>query len=201
MKYFLTDPQSTPKITDLRQDTCTNSRFIKPMRLFYKQDGIEKNWDIIHSHDSVSIMLYEQDLDAFVIVKQFRPAVFMRNNDGYIYELCAGLIDKPKKTLEQTAAEEVFEECGYEIHPSRLKKIATFYNSVGVSGARQTIFFANVSKTDKHALGGGIDDENIEVVYLKRDSALAFIDDENYHKTPSLAFAIDYFFRQQSIKH
>ena len=100
-KYFLSSPLPTPKIADLRQDSCKDSRFIKPVRLFYKQDGIEKSWDIIHSHDSVSIMLYEIDLDAFVIVKQFRPAVFMRNNDGYIYELCAGLVDKSKKTLEE----------------------------------------------------------------------------------------------------
>lgn len=195
-KYFLSSPLPTPKITDLRQDSCKDSRFIKPMRLFYKQDGIGKSWDIIHSHDSVSIMLYEVDLDAFVIVKQFRPAVFMRNNDGYIYELCAGLVDKSKKSLEEIAVEEVFEECGYEISPNRLEKITTFYTSVGISGARQTIFFAKVSKKDKRALGGGIDDEKIEVLYLKRDSALAFTKDESYHKTPALAFAINYFFDQ-----
>lgn len=199
-KYFLSAPLPTPKITDLRQDSCKDSRFIKPVRLFYKQDGIEKNWDIIHSHDSVSIMLYETDLDAFVIVKQFRPAVFMRNNDGYIYELCAGLVDKPKKSLEEIAVEEVFEECGYEISPDRLEKITTFYTAVGISGARQTIFFAKVSQADKHAQGGGIDDEKIEVLYLKRDSAIAFIRDESYHKTPALAFALNYFFYQANTK-
>ncbi|GAD18429.1 NUDIX domain-containing protein [Helicobacter fennelliae] len=198
MSYFLNPPQPTPKITDLRQALCKDSRFIKPMRLYYKQDGQEKNWDIIHSHDSVSVMIYEQDLEAFVIVKQFRPAVFMRNNDGYIYELCAGLVDKPKKTLEEIAAEEVFEECGYEITPNRLQKITTFYTSVGISGARQTIFFVSVNKNDKHSLGGGIDDEKIEVLYLKKDKALEFINDETYHKTPALGFAINYFFYQSN---
>ncbi len=194
--YFLAQPQATPKITDLHQTTCENSRFIKPIRLCYKQDGQEKSWDILHSHDSVSIMIYEKHLEAFVIVKQFRPAVFMRNNDGYMYELCAGLVDKPKKTLEQIAAEEVFEECGYEISPNRLTKITTFYTSVGISGAKQTIFFVEVDQNDKHSLGGGIEDENIEVLYLKKDKALDFIYDDTYYKTPALAFAINYFFYQ-----
>lgn len=196
LEYFLTPPQATPKITDLRQDKCKDSRFIKPLRLHYKQDGEDKNWDIIHSHDSVSIMLYERDLEAFVIVKQFRPAVYMRNHNGYIYELCAGLVDKPKKSLEEIAIEEVFEECGYEIPVSRLQFVNSFYNSVGISGARQTIYLAEVSKEDKHALGGGIDGEKIEVLYLKASKALDFVRDEDYHKTPSLAFAINYFFYQ-----
>lgn len=196
LEYFLTPPQATPKITDLRQDKCKDSRFIKPLRLHYKQDGEDKNWDIIHSHDSVSIMLYERDLEAFVIVKQFRPAVYMRNRNGYIYELCAGLVDKPKKSLEEIAIEEVFEECGYEIPVSRLQFVNSFYNSVGISGARQTIYLAEVSKEDKHALGGGIDGEKIEVLYLKASKALDFVRDEDYHKTPSLAFAINYFFYQ-----
>ncbi len=195
-EYFLTPPQPTPKITNLHQEACKDSRFIKPVRLYYTQDNEEKNWDIIHSHDSISVMLYEEDLEAFVLVKQFRPAVFMRNQDGYIYELCAGLVDKAKKTLEQIAAEEVFEECGYEIAPERLQKITTFYTSVGISGARQTIFFVNVNKHDKHSLGGGVDDERIEVLYLKKDKALDFINDERYHKTPALAFAISYFLSQ-----
>lgn len=196
LEYFLTPPQATPKITDLRQGECKDSRFIKPLRLHYKQEGEDKDWDIIHSHDSVSIMLYERDLEAFVIVKQFRPAVYMRNHNGYIYELCAGLVDKPKKSLEEIAIEEVFEECGYEIPVSRLQFVNSFYNSVGISGARQTIYLAEVSKEDKHALGGGIDGEKIEVLYLKASKALDFVRDEDYHKTPSLAFAINYFFYQ-----
>jgi len=127
-------------------------------------------------------------------MSEFRPAVFMRNHDGYIYELCSGLIDKPKKTPEQIATEEVFEECGYEIPPNRLKKIAMFYTSVGTSGAKQFVYFTEVTNIDKHSLGGGIDDENIEVLYLKKSEALEFTNDEKYPKTPALAFAINYFF-------
>ncbi|MGX3046018.1 NUDIX domain-containing protein [Helicobacter sp. T3_23-1056] len=194
--YFITPPQATPLISDLRQGECKDSRFIKPLRLHYKQDNEEKKWDIIHSHDSVSILLYERDLEAFVIVKQFRPAVYMRNHNGYIYELCAGLVDKPKKSLEQIAVEEVFEECGYEIPTNRLQFVNSFYNSVGISGARQTVYLAEVSKEDKHALGGGTEGEKIEVLYLKASEALEFVRDEDYDKTPSLAFGINYFFYQ-----
>lgn len=199
-KYFIKTPLPTPKITDLKQSECLDSRFIRPMRLTYKQDGIEKKWDIIHSHDSVSILIYEKDLESFVIVKQFRPAVFMRNHDGYIYELCAGLVDKPKKSLEEIASEEIYEECGYKVESKRLEKITTFYTSVGISGARQTLFFVCVDSNDKCSNGGGVDDEKIEVLYLKKSEAINFINDENFHKTPALAFGINYFFSNKECK-
>jgi UDP-sugar diphosphatase len=44
--------------------------------------------------------------------------------------------------------------------------------------------------------GGGIDDEQIEVVYLPRKEAKAFIYDESIAKTPGLMFAFMWFFEQ-----
>ena len=36
----------------------------------------ERKWDLIEAHDSVAILLYHLDLDAVLIVRQFRPAVY-----------------------------------------------------------------------------------------------------------------------------
>jgi UDP-sugar diphosphatase len=44
---------------------------------------------------------------------------------GFTLELCAGIVDK-KKTLTEIAAEEVLEECGYEIDPDKLEYIIQF---------------------------------------------------------------------------
>ena len=77
-------------ITELK-----NPNFIKPMLINYTQKGIEKKWEAVISHDSVSILLWHKEKDAFVIVKQLRPAVLnMSKTDGYVHELCAGIIDK-----------------------------------------------------------------------------------------------------------
>lgn len=39
------------------------------------------------------------------------------------YEMCAGLLDKSGKSPKETACIEIFEECGYQVDPSRLEEI------------------------------------------------------------------------------
>jgi UDP-sugar diphosphatase len=44
--------------------------------------------------------------------------------------------------------------------------------------------------------GGGIEDENIEVIYLKREDTLAFMFDENIATTSGLMFALMWYFKK-----
>ena len=141
---------------------CKDSKYIQVKQMSYIENGIHKTWDIASSHDSVSILIYNKDNDSIIIVKQFRPAVFLKNNDGYMYELCAGLVDKTNKSIEQIAKEEVLEECGYKVES--ITKIAQFYSSVGTSGSKQNVFYTEVDNNQKITNGGGIDDEYIEVI-------------------------------------
>ncbi len=173
---------------------CDNPRFIKPLRLFYRQDGKEKSWEIVQTHDSVAILLYDRTHDAFVLVRQFRPAVFLKNRDGYTYELCAGLIDKEGKSIAQIASEEILEECGYAVAEVKLERITSFFTAVGFAGGEQTLFFASVDESMRVAEGGGIDEEKIEVVHLPVSEARAFMFDETKVKTPGLMFAFMWYF-------
>ncbi|PAF48536.1 NUDIX hydrolase [Helicobacter sp. 12S02634-8] len=171
-------------------EPCEHSVYIKPKRIHYRENGKDKVWDIVSSHDSVSILLYHLEFDSFLVVRQFRPAVYLSNQDGYTYELCAGLVDKEGKSLEEIASEEVLEECGYGVEALKIQKIATFYTSTGISGSRQTLFFASISEKDKRTAGGGIDDECIEVLFLPVSRAFEFINDEKMAKTTGLSYAI-----------
>lgn len=168
---------------------CTDSNYLKLKRVSYIENGAYKQWDIVESKDSVSVLIYNKTSDSVVVVEQFRAAVFMHNNDGYMYELCAGLVDKEDKTLEQIAIEEVYEECGYRV--DFVTKIAEFYSSVGTSGAKQTLFFATVSDDDKIAIGGGINGEQIKVIHIPADEMLNFLHNTNI--TPSLGYAFMWF--------
>jgi UDP-sugar diphosphatase len=181
------------KIEKLEKLTsCDETRFIKPARLWYLQDGVRKSWEVVKTHDSVAILLYDESHDAFVLVKQFRPAVYLKNSDGYTYELCAGLVDKAKP-VETIAAEEVMEECGYAIKTSALERITSFFTAVGFAGGEQTLFFATVNDSMRVDEGGGIDDEQIEVVKLPVAEAKKFMFDESKAKTPGLMFAFLWF--------
>lgn len=50
-----------------------DSPYVKPFRMYYVQNGKEKNWDLLKVHDSVSIIILNKTRNTLVFVKQFRP--------------------------------------------------------------------------------------------------------------------------------
>ncbi|WP_334085125.1 NUDIX hydrolase [Helicobacter typhlonius] len=195
-------------ISDINFCECVDSPYIKPRRMLYSENGVKRKWDFMKSLDSVAILLYHRQEDSLLFVKQFRPAVFARTlpNEhplkqldyesqakGYTYELCAGLVDKAGKSLEQIAQEEVLEECGYKV--DRLRLITNFSTAVGHSGAKQILFYASIDENNRVNAGGGIDGEVIESVLVKVSELEAFTLDSEITKTPGLAFGVMWFLR------
>lgn len=172
------------------------SQYIKPFRVKYEKNSKEMCWDCIKVHDSVSILLYHKQKDSFLLVKQVRIPLVIRDQDldlseGITYELCAGIMDKGFSE-EDTIAEEIEEEVGYKA--TNIEKIATFYGSLGTSAAKQTIFYAEISDEMKISDGGGTDGEDIELYYLPVAKAKEFIDDETFVKPANLGYAILWWF-------
>jgi UDP-sugar diphosphatase len=175
-------------------ETLTKPNYIKPIMLNYTLKGKQKQWEAVITHSSVSILLYHREKNAFVLVKQLRPAVLNSNKkDGYMYEMCAGIIDKDTSN-EQIAKEEVLEECGYDIPVQSLEKVSSFYTNVGISGAKQTIYYAELSEAMKINEGGGLDEEEIEVIYIPLEDAKEFMFDESYQKTSGVIMSFYWFF-------
>lgn len=181
------------EIEFIKMEPCVESLYIKPQSMYYKQNGKEKKWDIVDSHNSVAILLYHPKKDCFVFVKQFRPSIYLKNKDGFTYELCAGLMDKGKSPA-QTAIEEVDEETGYKVSLEQLEKISSFYTAVGFAGGRQTLYFALLDDSMKIHEGGGTETEDIEVIYLPREETKEFMFDESIATTSGLMFALMWFF-------
>jgi UDP-sugar diphosphatase len=185
------------KIKILKTQENIKSQYIQPFSVFYEEDGKEKRWDCIKTHDSVACILYHASKKAFVLVKQFRPAVYMnsRETDGFTYEMCAGILDK-NESEEQTMQEEILEECGYDVPLSRLQRLFNFYTGVGFSGSKQTLFFAEVDESMKKDKGGGVHNEQIEVFYLPISNAKEFMYDDSKPKTAGTMFAIIWLFEK-----
>jgi len=146
----------------------------------------------------VAILIYNRDQNSFVLVKQFRPPVFLKDEKGFTYELCAGITDK-ESTLEQIAIEEILEETGYKVGPEALEKITSFYTAVGFAGSQQTLFFAEVRDAQQVEEGGGVDLEEIEVVHLPLKEAEKMMYDESLPKTPGLMFGFLWFFQKKKV--
>lgn len=185
------------KITKVTK--LSKPKFIKPIAIEYTLNGTKRKWEAVISHDSVAILLYHTDKKAFVVVKQLRVPVLNANKtDGMMHELCAGIVDK-KMSLAQIAQEEVLEECGYDIPLDSVQKVSSFYTSVGISGAKQTFFYASIDESMKVTEGGGLADEDIEVIYIPLLEAKKFMFDESLQKTPGLMMAFYWFFDTKQI--
>ncbi len=183
------------QIKNFKLQPLVNAKFISTSFATYEQNGIKKSWEIVEAHDSVAILIYHKEKKAFILVKQFRPAVYLNNDDGMTLELCAGIIDK-KLSLEEIAKEEIEEECGYAIPLQDIERITSFHTSVGFAGSKQMLYFVEVDESMKVSEGGGVDHEDIEVVYLPLKDAKALIYDESIAKTPGLMFAFMWWFER-----
>ncbi|KFQ02137.1 Uridine diphosphate glucose pyrophosphatase, partial [Leptosomus discolor] len=170
---------------------------------------------------SVSILIFNTSRQCFVVVKQFRPAVYMceverhhpqvfRNQDkesfshledplpavvGVTYELCAGIVDKPDLSLEEIACGEILEECGYRVPVTGLRRITSYRSGVGVTGSRQTLFYAEVTDQMRTGEGGGQPEEGelIEVVEIPLEESMKFAYDETLPKTMGVIFSFMWF--------
>jgi len=184
------------KIKNFSLKILENPHFVKPVRIHYTQENKEKSWEAVQAFESVAVLLYHEEKEAFVLVKQFRPPVYMNHKEHpYTYELCAGLVDKDL-TFEEIVKEEIEEECGFDIPLSKIERINSFFTNVGISGAKQTLYFAKIDDSFKVHEGGGINDEQIELVYLKLEDAKEFLYDESKAKTPGLMFSFYWFFER-----
>jgi len=187
---------------------CTNSKYVKPKRVQFtlttsKGEARTKTWDLVDSMDAVALVIYHEEKKSLLFVKQFRVPVWLRCTDeekkrddcGFTYEFCAGLVDK-KKSLVEIAQEELVEECGYKVDPSRIKQIATCRGNVGITGNRITLFYVSISEKDRTSDGGGNveEGENIELVFLPLDKSRTIAFDSSIDTPESLGVGLFWFY-------
>jgi UDP-sugar diphosphatase len=168
------------------------SKFVKLHKMEYSQNEIDKRWDFVKVHDSVAIVLADMEKQELIMVKQFRPPVFLRNDNGFTYELCAGITDKDIP-LVNIAQEEILEETGYDVRAEDIERISEFFTAVSFAGSKQTLYYAEVNDSMKKTNGGGVGTEMLEIVTMPFDDIEGFIYDESRPKTPGLMFALIWF--------
>jgi nudix-type nucleoside diphosphatase (YffH/AdpP family) len=125
---------------------------------------------VLERGDSVAVLLLHAERKSVVLVKQFKVPVLVGHRrddpsttDGWIVETVAGMVDA-NETPEAAAIRETFEETGYQIRQVRL--IGKFLSSPGGTSERVFLYFAEVGDADRTGKGGGIDDEDIEVIEI-----------------------------------
>ena len=116
-------------------------------------------------HGSAAVVLpIDRTRGVVYLVKQWRTGL-LNDDDPYLLEACAGLID-PGETPEETARREAEEEIGLKI--GALRSLGTILPSIGTLTERMFLFVAEVSAADRTENGGGNphEGEEIEVVEM-----------------------------------
>ncbi|WP_202304016.1 GDP-mannose pyrophosphatase NudK [Dryocola clanedunensis] len=135
-------------------------------------EAIRHKREVYDRGNGATMMLYNREKKTVVLTRQFRVATWVNGNpDGMLIETCAGLLDADEP--EVCARKEAMEETGYMV--GEVEKLFELYMSPG--GVTELIHFymAQYSDAQREFAGGGVEDEDIDVLELPFSQALAMV--------------------------
>jgi GDP-mannose pyrophosphatase NudK len=137
-----------------------------------ESEAIRHKREVYDRGNGATMLLYNRDKNTVVLTRQFRVATWVNGNpDGMLIEACAGLLDADEP--EVCARKEAIEETGYQV--GEVEKVFELYMSPG--GVTELIHFymAEYSDSQRENAGGGIDDEDIDVLEIPFRQALEMV--------------------------
>ncbi|QTF09794.1 GDP-mannose pyrophosphatase NudK [Brenneria izadpanahii] len=124
--------------------------------------------------DGATILLYNRRKGTVILTRQFRIPTYLNGNEsGMLLEACAGMLDN--HSPEACARNEAIEETGYAV--GQVEKLFDAYMSPGGVTERVYFFAAEYDESDHDNSGGGVEDEDIEVLELPFTQAMEMVND------------------------
>ena len=151
----------------------TNGKWVNQMREVYDRG------------DGAGILLYNKEKQTVILTKQFRMPTYMNDNeDGFLVEICAGMLDKDNP--EACIIRETEEEVGYRI--KEVKKVYESYSSPGVMTEKMHFFIGEYTDDMKVNAGGGLDSEHedIEVIEMPFKEAVSMLNNGEINDTRTI---------------
>ncbi|KNC10167.1 GDP-mannose pyrophosphatase [Klebsiella sp. RIT-PI-d] len=162
---------------DLIKDKILSENYFVLRNITY--DLTRKNGEVIRHKREVydrgngaTILLYNRDKNTVVVIRQFRVATWVNGNeDGRLIEACAGLLDDDEP--EACIRKEAIEETGYRV--GEVRKVFELYMSPGGVTEIVHFFIAEYDDSLRATAGGGVEDEDIEVLEIPFSCALEMV--------------------------
>ncbi|MEG3109677.1 MULTISPECIES: GDP-mannose pyrophosphatase NudK [Pantoea] len=139
-----------------------------------KGEVLRHKREVYDRGNGATILLYNRDKNSVVLTRQFRIATYINGNEsGMLIEACAGLLDDDSP--EDCIRKEAIEETGYAV--GQVEKLYACYMSPG--GVTELIHFFAAEYNDslRDNAGGGVEDEDIDVLEMTFPDALAMVKD------------------------
>jgi len=124
--------------------------------------------------NAVAALLYDPNYDEVLLIEQFRIGPAIRNDEAWLIEVVAGMIDEGEDK-ETAAKREAVEESGYE--PTELVHLGNYYSTPGGSSETIDLYLGYVNKDKPIAEGGGMDHEHEDIrsFWLTRQEAVTWV--------------------------
>lgn len=180
---------NTEHLKNVKNELLSDNYYILKKYIFdYKMKS--GNWvtqmrEVYNRGDGAGILLYNKLKKTVILVKQFRMPTFLNDNkDGFLVEICAGMLDKDHP--EACIIRETEEEVGYRI--KEVKKVYEAYSSPGVMTEKMHFFIGEYTDNMKVSEGGGIDTEHedIEVLEIPFAEAVKMLENGLIHDTRTI---------------
>lgn len=137
-----------------------------------KGDWIEQSREAYDRGNGAVILLYNTKKQTVILTRQFRMPTYLNgNNDGMMIEACAGLLDADDP--ETAILRETEEETGYKL--THVQKVYEAYMSPGSVTEILYFFIAEYTEKTQKSEGGGIDNEDIDVLEIDFIEALNMV--------------------------
>ncbi|WP_437886996.1 GDP-mannose pyrophosphatase NudK [Phytobacter sp. V91] len=162
---------------DLIKDKILSDNYFILRNITY--DLTRRNGEVIRHKREVydrgngaTILLYNREKRTVVLIRQFRIASWVNGNkDGRLIETCAGLLDNDEP--EVCVRKEAIEESGYQV--GEVQKLFELYMSPGGVTEIVHFFMAEYDDSLRANSGGGVEDEDIEVLEIPFAEALLMV--------------------------
>ena len=159
----MTDRVKIEKIEPLSRHWAKLDRYIIS---YTRSDGcVDRLVRGMHDHGHGACVLpYDRRRGTVLLVRQFRLPAYLNDTDGFIIEVCAGLLDGDDPAV--CAKREAEEELGFRL--SHLRQMASTFMTPGAVTERLTMFLADYDHAARIGAGGGHahEGEDIEILEL-----------------------------------
>jgi nudix-type nucleoside diphosphatase (YffH/AdpP family) len=174
------DLSGNPDVVVRDVELLSSSWYVNRRTTFERRgrDGVRRT-EQRETHDrgnGATLLPYDAARRTVLLTRQFRlPAYVNGSADGMLVEAAAGLLDEddPETAIRREAAEELGVAVG------TLEHLFDVFMSPGSVTERISFFAAPYTPADRVSAGGGLaeEGEDIEVLELDVDEALAMVDD------------------------
>ena len=163
-----------PAVEVLNTEVLSNNWYVLRKVTFrlQKRDGTweTQSREAYDRGNGATILPFDLSRRTVILTRQFRLPTFVNGNpSGMLIESCAGLLDKENPS--QCITRELREETGFELQ--NVRKVMEAYMSPGSVTEIVYFFVAEYTPAQQASAGGGVEEEDIEVIELTIDEATA----------------------------